>query len=104
MSSNGDTQQTGDQQETPRTDICEECEREIVPEVELVKGQHELIHQARTAEEGFMSAVGGSVEVRFECQCSSVTVEYGPGSASAWDFPDAWMWPDNVEEVADRVA
>ncbi len=100
----GGTPATGEQQETPRTDICEGCEKEIVAEVERVEGKHELIHQARTAEEGFMSAVGGSVEIRFECLCSSVVVEFGPGSASAWEFPDEWMWPDNVEEVADRVA
>jgi hypothetical protein len=80
-----------------RTDLCEECEREILPEVEHIEGQHELIHDARTAEEGFMPATGGKVVVRFSCQCSSVAVEYGPGSASAWKFPEAWMWADDYD-------
>jgi hypothetical protein len=86
-------------QATDRTDLCEECEREIVAEVERVEGKHELIHQSRTAEEGFMPITGGTVAVRFSCRCSSFTAEYGPGSASAWDVPDAWMWEENYEEV-----
>jgi DnaJ-domain-containing protein 1 len=88
----------GQDQETPRTDICEECETEIVSEVERVRGQHELIHQARTSEEDFMSVTGGEVTVRFSCRCSSLKVDYGPGSASAWDVPDAWLWEDNFEK------
>jgi hypothetical protein len=83
--------------EIPRTDICEECDREIVPEVKHIEGQHEIIHRARTAEEGFMPVTAGKAEIRFKCACSSVTVEFGPGSATAWDVPDAWMWEDNVD-------
>jgi len=81
----------------PRTDLCEECRREIVANVESVKGQHELIHEAREADEGWMSATGGSVVVRFKCECASVDVEYGPGSVSTWKMPDAWMWEDDDE-------
>lgn len=86
-----------EQRTAPPTDLCENCEREILPEVTAVEGRDELIHGARTAENGFESVVAGSVEVTFSCACSHVTVEYGPGSASAWDFPDSWMWPDEVE-------
>lgn len=89
-------------EQIPRTDICEECEREIVPEVDHVDGQHDLIHQARTADEGFMAVTGGSVTVTFACLCSRVQVEYGPGSASAWDIPDEWMWEDEVDSDIDR--
>lgn len=83
--------------EIPRTDICEECKREIVPEVRNIKGQHELIHRARTSDEGFMSITAGKAEIRFSCACSGVTVEFGPGSATAWDMPDSWMWRDNTD-------
>jgi hypothetical protein len=79
-------------EEVPRTDICEECDREIVAEVVKVEGQHELIHQAREADEGFMPVTGGKVTVSFGCRCSHVQIEYGPGSTSAWSIPDAWMW------------
>lgn len=88
----------GDGTETPRTDLCEECDREILPELSHVEGQHDIIHAARTADEGFMPATGGAVVVTFQCQCSSVRVEFGPGSASAWDFPDSWMWPDDFDD------
>lgn len=81
----------------PRTDICEECDREIVPEVRHIEGQHELIHRARTADEGFRPITTGKAEIRFSCACDGVTVEYGPGSTSSWKVPDAWMWEDNVE-------
>jgi hypothetical protein len=87
-----------DETQVDRTDLCEECEREIIPEMEYIEGQHELIHEARTAEEGFMPATGGKAVVRFSCECSSVTVEFGPGSASAWEFPDAWMWEDHYDD------
>lgn len=91
--------------QTPRTDICEECERDIVCEVVAVEGHHELIHKARTAEEGFMSVTAGKVVVEFSCRCGSAKVEYGPGSASAWEFPDSWMWPDEFEpEEVPRLA
>lgn len=91
--------------EVDRTDLCEECGREIVPDLERVEGQHELIHEARTAEEGFMSVVAGKAIIRYTCACSSVEVEFGPGSASAWDFPDSWMWADNYEpEEVPRLA
>jgi len=92
-----DDRTTDDGKKIPRTDLCEECEREIIPEVEHVEGQHELIHQARTVDEDFMPVTGGKVTVRFSCRCSSVDIEYGPGSASAWDVPDAWMWEDQVD-------
>ena len=86
-----------DRDEVPRTDRCEECERDIVPEVTKITGQHELIHQAREAEEGWMSAVGGQVEVTFKCRCGSAKVEYGPGSTSAWNIPDGWLWEDEID-------
>lgn len=88
-----DTQQA----EVPRTDRCEECSREIVPEVERVEGQHELIHQAREADQGFMSVTGGKVTVVFSCRCGSAEIEYGPGTASAWDIPDGWLWEDDID-------
>ncbi len=84
-------------EEVPRTDLCEECEREIVPELESLTGQHELIHQARQADEGFMPVTGGTATVGFSCRCSSVKVEYGPGYASAWDIPDGWLWEDEID-------
>lgn len=83
----------------PRTDICEECDREIATEVTKLTGQHELIHQARMADEGFTPVTGGKVTVSFSCRCSHAEVEYGPGSASAWDIPDAWMWEDDFAEA-----
>lgn len=85
------------EKEVPRTDRCEECEREIVPELEYLTGKHELIHQARQSEEGFMPVIGGKATVVFRCQCSTARVEYGPGSASAWDIPDSWLWEDDVD-------
>jgi len=85
-----------DGEEIPKTDICENCEREILPELERVTGKHDLINQSRETDEGFMPVTGGTATVRFSCQCSSVEVEFGPGSASAWDFPDGWMWEDSV--------
>lgn len=91
------TIETEDGEEVPRTDICEECEWEIECEVVKVTGQHDLIQQAREAEEGFYPVTGGEVTVSFSCRCSNVRVEYGPGSASAWDVPDAWMWEDEVD-------
>ncbi len=91
--------------EVESTDLCEECEREIVADVEHVEGRDELIHQARTAERDFEPVTAGKAKVRFKCACSSVTVEFGPGSASAWDFPDAWMWEDNYDpEEVPRLA
>lgn len=87
-----------DGDEIPRTDICEECEREITPELQKLTGQHELINQAREAKEGFYPVTGGKATVSFSCLCSSVKVEYGPGSATAWDVPDAWMWEDEIDE------
>lgn len=87
-----------DASEVPRTDICEDCDREITFELEAVEGRHELIHKARTADEGFNPVTAGTAKVRFSCACGSVTVEFGPGSATAWDFPDGWMWPDNFED------
>lgn len=86
------------QEEIPRTDLCESCNGEIVPEVKKIEGQHKLIHEARNAEEGWMSATGGNATIRFKCECSRVDVEYGPGSASAWDFPGSWMWEDEGDE------
>jgi hypothetical protein len=88
-------------EDIPRTDICEECDREIVPKVNHIEGQHELIHKARTADEGFMSVTAGKATITFQCRCSSVRVEFGPGSASAWDFPDGWMWEDEAEAEAE---
>lgn len=88
---------TDDGKEIPRTDICESCEREIVADVERVTGQHDLINQARQADEGFTPVTGGTVTVRFSCRCSTMDVEYGPGSASAWDVPDAWLWEDEID-------
>lgn len=79
-------------EEIPRTDSCEECEREIVPELTKLTGQHQLIDQARDSDEGFMPVTGGTATVSFSCRCSSATIEYGPGSASAWDIPDGWLW------------
>lgn len=87
----------GENTEIPRTDICEQCEMEIVPEVVDIEGQHELIHRARCADEGFMPITEGKAEIRFSCACDGVTVEYGPGSTTAWDVPDSWMWEDNVD-------
>lgn len=83
--------------EIPQTDLCEECGKEIVPDVVAIEGKDELIHRARTADEGFMSVTAGSAEVRLECACNGVTVEFGPGSMSAWDVPDSWMWEDNID-------
>lgn len=83
--------------EVPRTDICEECDEEIVHELVAVNGRHEMIHQARTADEGFKPVTEGSVEVVFKCRCSHVRVEFGPGNAPAWEFPDAWMWADDFD-------
>ena len=80
----------------PRTDICEQCEREIVPEVKRIRGQHELIHQSRTADEDFDRIAAGTVTVVFACACSRLEVEYGTGTATAWDVPDAWMWDDET--------
>ena len=90
-----------DAEQIPQTDICEECDREIVAEVGRVEGKHELIHRARTADEGFMPVTAGKAEIRFKCACSSVTVEFGPGNTTAWDVPDAWMWEDNVDVGAE---
>lgn len=89
---------TDDGEEIPRTDICEECEREIVANVEAVTGKHDLIQQARETELGFKPVSGGSVTVRFSCRCSTMEVEYGPGSASAWDAPDVWLWEDEIDD------
>jgi len=88
-----------DNTDTPRTDICENCDREIVPELVKVTGQHELIHEARKQDEGFMPVAAGKATVSFSCRCSHVQVEYGPGSASAWDIPDGWMWEDEYPEL-----
>ena len=86
-----------EREEVPRTDICEECDCEIISEVTKVTGQHELIHQAREAEEGWMTAVGGKVTVTFRCRCGSAKVEYGPGATSAWNIPDGWLWEDDFD-------
>lgn len=83
--------------EIPRTDICEQCEYEIVSELVGMEGKHELIHRARTIDEDFFSVTAGKVEVELKCHCSSVTIEFGPGTQSAWKFPDSWMWEDNVD-------
>jgi hypothetical protein len=80
------------QDEIPHTDICEQCEREIVSNVEQVEGKHKIIHHARTADEGFTPITAGKATIRFHCSCSSMTVEFGPGSTSAWDVPDEWLW------------
>ena len=84
----GDTERT----RIPRTDRCEECEREIVPELVELTGQHELIQQARDADEGFMPITAGKATVRYSCRCGSAEVEFGPGAASAWDIPQGWLW------------
>lgn len=87
-----------DREEVSRTDLCEDCEREIVPELVHLEGQHELIQQAREAEEGFMPITAGSATVRYTCRCGGVDVEFKPGSASAWDIPDGWLWEDDSDE------
>lgn len=89
---------TDDGEEIPRTDRCESCEREIVSEVTHVTGKHDLIQQARETDLGFTPVTAGSVTVSFSCRCSTMTVEYGPGSASAWDVPDAWLWEDEIDD------
>jgi len=88
-----------EREEVPRTDLCEECEREIVPELVELTGQHELIQQAREAGEGFAPITGGKATVRYSCRCGSAEVEFAPGSASAWDIPDGWLWEDEDREV-----
>jgi hypothetical protein len=85
-----------DTTDVPRTDLCEECETEIVSQVVDWSGRDEIIHEARKAEEGFMPATGGEVEVLFRCDCSQMTATFGPGSVSAWDVPDEWMWEGEV--------
>jgi hypothetical protein len=90
-----------EREEVPRTDLCEECEREIVCEVVHVEGQHELIQQAREADEGFMPITGGKATLRYKCRCGHADVEFGPGSASAWDIPDGWLWEDSTEGEKD---
>lgn len=92
------TIETENGEEVPRTDICEECDREITAELVGLKGQHEIIHQAREADEGFMPVTGGKATVSFSCRCSHVRVEFGPGSTSAWDVPGAWMWESEFED------
>lgn len=87
-----------DSETVPRTDICEQCEREILVELTSFTGQHELIHEARTADGGYMPAKGGSATVRMYCRCGSVNVEFEPGRASSWDFPDGWMWEGEIEQ------
>jgi len=82
--------------EIPRTDICENCDREIIPELVKLTGQHELIHKARKQE---YSVSAGEATISLSCACSHVHVKYGPGSASAWDIPDGWMWEDNFPEI-----
>jgi len=94
---------SSESEEIPPTDLCENCGREIVPEVVKLKGKDELIHEARTAKEGWMSATAGTATIRFKCRCSHVDVEYGPGSASAWDFPDSWMWEDEIQTDDDQA-
>lgn len=89
---------TDDGEEIPRTDRCEDCEREIVPELVGIEGQHEIINEARQADEGFYPITAGEATVRFSCRCSHVDVEFGPGSASAWDVPDGWMWEGEIDE------
>lgn len=79
----------------PRTDICEDCDREIVGQFEGAKGKDELIQLARESEEGFMTVTAGSATISYACSCSYVEVEYGPGSVSAWDIPDGWLWEDD---------
>ena len=86
-------------EDVPRTNICEECEREIVPELVELSGQHELIHEARKQDGGFMPITAGSATVTLSCRCSHVQAEYGPGSASAWDIPDGWMWKEEFPEL-----
>jgi len=81
-----------DKEEIPRTDMCEECEREIVPSLEHIDGKHELIHETREVDDKWMSATGGTVVIRFKCRCASVDVECGPGSVAVCKMPDAWMW------------
>lgn len=92
---------TADGEEIPRTDICEECDREIVAELVELEGQHEIIHQARTADRGFEPVTAGQATVSYSCRCSHVRVKFGPGTTSAWDVPDGWMWDEDDEEVGD---
>lgn len=86
-----------EQNEVPRTDKCQECDREIVAELVELEGKHKLIHQARKADEGFMPVTGGTATVRYKCRCGHVDVEFGPGSTSAWDIPDGWMWEGEID-------
>jgi hypothetical protein len=79
-------------EDVPRTDICRYCDRQIIPEVEKITGQHEIIHAARNVDLGVENVAGGTVEVVFCCGCSSCTVEYGAGSTMAAEVPDEWLW------------
>lgn len=86
--------------EVPRTDLCEECDREIQVELVGFRGQHELIHNARTADEDkqFFPVRGGEARVKMSCGCGYVNVEFGDGSVGlgAGEFPDGWMWEDEL--------
>jgi hypothetical protein len=86
-----------DKEENPRTDICEECEREIVPSLVYIDGKHELTHETREVDDKWMSATWGTAVIRFKCRCASVDVEYGPGSVSVRKMPDAWMCEESFE-------
>lgn len=78
----------------PRTDICESCDREIVPELGSVSGQHAMIHAARTAGEGYTRISESSAEIRWSCACSGVTME--SNGVSEFDVSDDWMWEDEL--------
>lgn len=81
-----------------RTDICENCDREIVAELVKLEGQHELILKARQADDGFVPITGGKATISFSCRCSHAQIEFGPGSASAWEIPDEWLWESKFGE------
>lgn len=95
------TNTTEETNSAPRTDICEECDREILVEFKSFIGQHELIHRARTADEDkqFYPVRGGSATIRMYCRCGSVDVEFNEGKVGlgAREFPDGWMWEDEIE-------
>lgn len=79
---------------TPKTDICEECDREIIPELVWVNGQHEMIDAARDPDEDFTRISETSAVIRWSCACSSVKVEMESSGITAFDVPDEWMWDD----------
>lgn len=84
--------------DVPRTDRCENCEREITTELTQLTGQHELIHQARRRGDGFSMAKAGTATVTFACSCSYVEVEYAPGKMRVWELPDGWKWEGEIDD------